>query len=100
MMNWDKIEQLLNIISKASEHGPNLSPVVQFAQQELSTHVKEAQMQAAEAKVKKDKEEADAAAKLKAESPEEVQRDREDAFDQAQGIEEADPAETSTVRRV
>lgn len=64
MINWDKIEQLLNIISKGSEHGPNLSPIVQFAQQELAGHMKEAQMAANEAKkIQADKDAAAAAIK-------------------------------------
>lgn len=41
--NWDRIEQLLNIIAQAAQHGPLLGPIVNAAQTELKQHVADAQ---------------------------------------------------------
>ena len=38
-MDWDKVEQLLNIIAKAAQHGPQLASLVQKASADLQEHV-------------------------------------------------------------
>lgn len=41
-MDWNKIEQLLNIGKVASEHGPKYTPIVSAVQLELEQHLAEA----------------------------------------------------------
>jgi ElaB/YqjD/DUF883 family membrane-anchored ribosome-binding protein len=47
-MDWNKIEQLLNIGSKAAEHGPKYTPLVSAVQAELEEHVDAAKKMLAE----------------------------------------------------
>lgn len=41
-MDWDKIEQLLNIGKLSAEHGPRYTPIVSAIQLELEEHLAEA----------------------------------------------------------
>lgn len=50
-MDWNKIEQLLNIGHAAAAHGPKYTPIVSAVQVELEEHVAAAQKMI-EAKVK------------------------------------------------
>jgi membrane protein involved in colicin uptake len=57
MMDWNKIEQLLNIGHAAADHGPKYTPIVSAVQLELEKHVDEAK-KVVEDKTKADAEEA------------------------------------------
>ncbi len=64
-MDWNKVEQLLNVVDKAKDH-PKLAAVTQTALAELDTHAVEAAKAVAEANAKKAADEA-AAARARAE---------------------------------
>ncbi len=61
-MDWNKVEQLLNIVDKGKDH-PKLSAIVQTALSELDGHAVEAAKAVAEANRQKANEAAAAAQK-------------------------------------
>lgn len=98
-MDWNKIEQLLNIGHAAAAHGPKYTPIVSAVQLELEKHVTEAQ-KTVEEKTKADAEEA---GRLKAEAANKAREDEEKAHAEFQDTTETatgyDPG-TTTTRRI
>lgn len=74
-MDWDKIEQLLNIGKLSAEHGPRYTPIVSAVQLELEEHLAEAK-KVVEDRAKAEVEEFN---RKKAEAADRALRDEEDS---------------------
>lgn len=75
-MDWDHIEQLLNIGKLSAEHGPRYTPIVSAVQLELEEHLAEAK-KVVEDKAKAEVEEFN---RKKADAVSRTRKEEEEAF--------------------